>query len=912
MKILKKARSHPSGLFYALEYSPFFVFCIHNRICFHMLPRLALVLYFFSTLLPSHADNIVDDFNDNNKTNWSGSSTYQLTEANGELRIVSTKTAWRVFQKNIPVTDMRNHKQISLKIKVPINTPAPIVRLDLEDVNGFITNKFNNIVTTSSTDEYITYTFDYTNKFHQLYSGAGTIVPKVVDSTRIIKLTFHLNPGIAYNGTVYFDDIVIPGAQDVKLIRPNTVWQYAAADSVTGAWKTDNYTTSHWLKDTAQIGFGEGDEKTILPYGTDPNQKPITWYFKQIIEITDASRMQSLLFQGSIDDGYILYINGMEVYRNNLPTGGITHTTPALTAIEGTAELPLYIVVPANVLSLGENTIAIEVHQSNAADNDFSFDVSLTATHYTDGIIRGPYLQSASTTAVTVRWRTLSAKSARLKYGTDLNQLSSQIDSVSLKREHEIRVTALQPNTKYYYQIEDTNGTILKAAASNLYFTTHTTDVNQPLSVWVTGDAGRITEYQRSMRNAFAQYRGQQTTHAWLLLGDNAYNDGTDDEYQYAMFENMFEEQLANTVVWPSPGNHDLDKYDSTLKNAPYFSIFTVPTQGESGGRPSGTESYYSFNIGAVHFISLDSYDTPRDSLAAMGRWLKQDLESNTLPWIVAYWHHPPYSKGSHDSDDINDSKERNPSGRSRLFEMREQIVPLLERYGVDLVLTGHSHCYERSYMINGHYSTSDEFYREACIMNGKRSGKKQDQQAYIKNPSDVLYPNIGTVYAVVGASGETSATTTAFNTYDLFYFSSIAQTGSMVLAIEKDTLTARYIYADGTIADEFSIIKDQSHTMAKVLSITGRTITDPKVLQVLPNPASKEIQMKIQIKQAQSATIQLINSQGHEVQRICTDKYLSNGTHYLTSNLDNLPAGTYIVRMELNGIVYAAKLIKE
>src|SRR5258706_592214 len=82
-----------------------------------------------------------------------------------------------------------------------------------------------------------------------------------------------------------------------------------------------------------------------------------------------------------------------------------------------------------------------------------------------------------------------------------------------------------------------------------------------------------------------------------------------------------------------------------------------------------------------------------------MGSWLKQDLAMNEKEWLIAFWHHPPYTKGSHDSD-----------FEVELFEMRQNAVPILESYGVDLVLCGHSHCYERSFLIQGHYGSSWTF----------------------------------------------------------------------------------------------------------------------------------------------------------------------------------------------------------
>ena len=85
-----------------------------------------------------------------------------------------------------------------------------------------------------------------------------------------------------------------------------------------------------------------------------------------------------------------------------------------------------------------------------------------------------------------------------------------------------------------------------------------------------------------------------------------------------------------------------------------------------------------------------------RSPTAAMATWLRNDLAATAQTWLLAFWHHPPYTKGSHNSDT-----------ETELVQMRQNILPILEDYGVDLVLTGHSHSYERSFLLDGHYGTS-------------------------------------------------------------------------------------------------------------------------------------------------------------------------------------------------------------
>ena len=155
----------------------------------------------------------------------------------------------------------------------------------------------------------------------------------------------------------------------------------------------------------------------------------------------------------------------------------------------------------------------------------------------------------------------------------------------------------------------------------------------------------------------------------------------------------MYEDILLRSPLWSCPGNHEYLSADMVTKTGPYYDIFTFPINGEIGGLPSGSEAYYSFDYGNIHFISLDSQDEGVNPGDPMYVWLENDLNATNQDWIVVFFHYPPYSKGSHDSD-------TDPTQ----ITMRENLVPVLEAGGADLILTGHSHSYERSYLINGHY----------------------------------------------------------------------------------------------------------------------------------------------------------------------------------------------------------------
>jgi hypothetical protein len=271
----------------------------------------------------------------------------------------------------------------------------------------------------------------------------------------------------------------------------------------------------------------------------------------------------------------------------------------------------------------------------------------------------------------------------------------------------------------------------------------------------------------------------------------------------------MYPEMLRKSVLWPALGNHETYSADAS-GNFAYLDIFSMPTAGEAGGVPSGTKRYYSFNYGNIHFVVLDSMTSDRSSDGPMCGWLASDLAENTNEWLIAYWHHPPYTKGTHNSDDAIVDFE--------LIEMRENVVPILEIFGVDLVMCGHSHVYERSYLLQGHYGYSWDFLPEMIVDPG--SGRESESGPYRKGPENPP----GTVYVVAGSSGQTYPA--ALNHPAMFI--SLSQMGSVVLDIDGPRLDATFLRDDGVIADTFTIVKPGAVPRTRIHSfdVTAGTIT--------------------------------------------------------------------------------------
>jgi hypothetical protein len=412
-------------------------------------------------------------------------------------------------------------------------------------------------------------------------------------------------------------------------------------------------------------------------------------------------------------------------------------------------------------------------------------------------LTRGPYLQNQSPTELTIRWRTSTAVNSRLWWGKQIGELSQLVSSDALTTEHQLTISGLIPGNVYHYAI-GFEQTVLAGDDVNHRFTTPPEHGSRQLvRFWVLGDSGTANDDARAVRDAYLQFTGNEPTHLWFMLGDNAYPLGTDEEYQAAVFD-LYPTVLRQTTLWPVIGNHDAANASSISGTGVYYDAFTLPVQANSNGQgigaDSGSEAYYSFNYANIHFIMLDSDETQAAFRQAQLNWLEADLLLNQADWTIAMWHHPPYTKGSHDSD-----------VESRHIYIRENILPVLESHDVDLVLGGHSHSYERSWLIDGHYGHSATFKSTHIISDD--SGDPAIDAPYFKQPAQEL-SHQGAVYVVAGSSGKTSSTQGVPHPA-LRGLEALRALGSMVFEVNGDVLTARFLKASGDVEDLFIIRKD-------------------------------------------------------------------------------------------------------
>ena len=386
---------------------------------------------------------------------------------------------------------------------------------------------------------------------------------------------------------------------------------------------------------------------------------------------------------------------------------------------------------------------------------------------------RQPYLQMQTQNSIMIKWQTPKAEKGVVEYGAGLH-----VSEKESSKYHSITIKNLQPQTCYKYHVSSAS---LQIDNTKREFCTLNTNKKME-TLWVVGDTGEDSPKQKNVYQSMLSYVDNNLSKIdlWLLLGDNAYSSGTQKQYNRDLFD-AYPALIKQKNIWAAIGNHDSRRFA-------FSNIFDFPTHGESGGIASGTKKYYSIDEANFHLVILDSQTEDLSADGKMANWLKEDLAHNTKPWTFIAFHHPPYCDTTHDSDNPKDSG-------GRLKAMRENFTPIFDKYDVDLVLTGHSHVYERSKLLVGLRGDSKTFNPAVNV--------KEDSLINYTKPLEKT-PNTGVVYVVDGSGSK--ADTGDFKNPALSVGYHIA--GSVILEVTPTTLSEKFITEKGEIKDSFTIEK--------------------------------------------------------------------------------------------------------
>ena len=284
-------------------------------------------------------------------------------------------------------------------------------------------------------------------------------------------------------------------------------------------------------------------------------------------------------------------------------------------------------------------------------------------------IHREPYLQRVTPTTAILGWVTMVPEGERVivttPKGEPVAAVTAEVKLGAQRTAGEKQMWAhlegLQPDSIYCYAL----ATLSPLTKPTGFRTAPAADTPKTIRFLAFGDSGGGTTEQRALRDHMLKLPFDFIIHT----GDIAYDNGAIAEFEDNVFA-VYAELLRNLPLFPSAGNHDYH----TLQGAPFDDVFVLP--GEHG------EKWYSYDWGRIHFAALDT----EADYAAQAEWLDKDLAANQRPWKIVYMHRPLYSSGEHGSD----------------MRLRGLLAPVLEKYHVQLVLTGHDHDYERMKPQNG------------------------------------------------------------------------------------------------------------------------------------------------------------------------------------------------------------------
>lgn len=425
----------------------------------------------------------------------------------------------------------------------------------------------------------------------------------------------------------------------IELIAAGSVWKYQNdGTQPVIAWKDFSFNDSLWNSGIAELGYGDGDESTVIGYGASATKKHISYYFRKKFMVEDASKISALELNIIRDDGAVVYLNGQEIYRTNMPAGPILYNTLALNAINGSAE-STYLVSNINSSGLisGDNIIAVEIHQQRANSSDISFNLRLKCL------------------------------------------ISDSIPP---------------PDT-----------TIIS----------YTPDVFA-----IIGDYGLSGPDEEAVANLVKSWKPGFI----LTVGDNNYPDGANSTidinigkyYHHYIdpYNGIYGNSADTNRFFPSLGNHDW----YTANAGPYFQYFTLP----------GNERYYDFIKEDIHFFVINSYLDPdgTSSASIQANWLKGKLETSSSKWKIVYFHHSPYTS------DV--------SGNQTWMQWP------FKTWGADIVISGHSHVYERvlndnfPYIVNGTGGRSLSTFNSTIISGSQVRYNSNYGAVQVKITTDTLW----------------------------------------------------------------------------------------------------------------------------------------------------------------------------
>ena len=495
-----------------------------------------------------------------------------------------------------------------------------------------------------------------------------------------------------------------------QLISTATTWKYLDNNVDPGtetdryAWTKADYNDSEWKSEAGKFGakkgkledLGDGFVPTVLlnQYINGVNGEDIpAFFFRTTVNISNLDDFSSLSGKLYYDDAAIVYINGVKVasfdepeggFESNMSYGGSNASNPKEGVISLTKEQL------KDVIKTGQNTIAVELHQGRASSSDIYFEFNNLQVDY--GQEETTVEQKAlnltigeDETKMNLTWyaNTNTSGTVQLaKAGAMINgEFPSQFTTVEATNNqandkgfyyNQATLANLEENTKYVYRV--VNGD----QVSKIYdFTTKDFDGSYNFifagdpQIGASGSASKDTEgWDKTLSDSINKFNPN-----FILSAGDQVNTAS-DENQYSGY--LDHEELTSVPQATTIGNHD------SSSNA-YTQHFNLPNETAKGETAAGTDYWYVYNN--TLFMNINTNNT---STAEHKAFMKEAIKENQdVRWKVVVFHHSVYSVASH-------------SVESSILKRREELTPVFDDLGIDVVLMGHDHVYVRSNMMKG------------------------------------------------------------------------------------------------------------------------------------------------------------------------------------------------------------------
>jgi hypothetical protein len=501
--------------------------------------------------------------------------------------------------------------------------------------------------------------------------------------------------------------------ETITLISNHESWKYSDTNTdLFGEAATDfrsaSYDDGTWASGTSPLGYPATDTSptfgaisaggTVITkgaQGASSSQAYITYYFRKDFTAENIADITALSARIAVDDGYVLYLNGQEISRLNMPAGAPTHTTDAVGTWEPTearANVTVDLTAYRQFLVEGENTLAVDVHNRDADSSDIYWGLSLDATYTVQAppadVNKTPrqvnvHVGDDPSDAVNVTYTTIATDETKIV----LNRADGTGETITLTGEssvgpankyvHKIPVTGLDANTSYEYTVGN------EVTFDGSFKTAPEHGSQDSIRFIYLADTQVSNATNAEALGATLQEVANMDPDFVYLAGDI-----TDTATSESQWEQMFtntgsfstggEEMFGNYLISAIQGNHDNNTFNRHI-NAPTLTSNSIENR-----------VVYSYDYGPVTFVMLN-LETARSDASARAEqesFLRAAVAEakERGQWTAVGFHKSLVTGASHITD-------------SDVIEARTFWCPKFAELDVDMVLQGHDHVYSRGFV---------------------------------------------------------------------------------------------------------------------------------------------------------------------------------------------------------------------